>query len=133
MTVGSPTRGILKFAVPLILGYILQQMYLIIDAAVVGRFVGVNALAGVGASTSVMFLIMGFCNGACAGFAIPVAQSFGAKNFSEMRQYVAGAVRISAVIAAALTLLNCLFCDLIFQVVKTPPGSFSNVYVNLLL
>ena len=80
MTVGSPTRGILKFAIPLILGYILQQMYLIIDAAVVGRFVGVKALAGVGASTSIMFLIMGFCNGACAGFAIPVAQSFGAKN-----------------------------------------------------
>ena len=132
MTVGSPTRGILKFAVPLILGYILQQMYLIIDAAVVGRFVGVNALAGVGASTSVMFLIMGFCNGACAGFAIPVAQSFGAKNFSEMRQYVAGAVRISAVIAAVITLLTCLFCDRILQVVNTPRECFSDAYVYLL-
>ena len=132
MTVGSPTRGILKFAVPLILGYILQQMYLIIDAAVVGRFVGVNALAGVGASTSVMFLIMGFCNGSCAGFAIPVAQSFGAKNFSEMRQYVAGAVRISAVIAAVITLLTCLFCDRILQVVNTPRECFSDAYVYLL-
>ena len=71
MTVGSPTRDILKFAVPLICGYVLQQMYLIIDAAMVGRFVSVNALAAVGASTSIMFLIMGFCNVACAGFAIP--------------------------------------------------------------
>lgn len=74
MTVGSPSRGILHFAVPLILGYILQQMYLIVDAAIVGRWIGVNALAAVGATSSVMFLIMGFCNGSCAGFAIPIAR-----------------------------------------------------------
>ena len=77
MTVGSPTRDIMRFAVPLVCGYILQQMYLVIDAAIVGRFVSVGALAAVGASTSVMFLIMGFCNGACSGFSIPVAQAFG--------------------------------------------------------
>lgn len=132
MTVGSPTRGILKFAVPLILGYILQQMYLIIDAAVVGRFVGVNALAGVGASTSIMFLIMGFCNGACAGFAIPVAQSFGAKNFSEMRQYVSNALRISAVIAVVITVLTCIFCARILRLVNTPDACFADAYIYLL-
>lgn len=60
MTVGSPSRGILKFAIPIILGYILQQMYQVIDAVIVGRWVGVNGLAAVGASTSVMFIIMGF-------------------------------------------------------------------------
>ena len=72
MTEGSPLRAIIKFAIPLILGYLLQQMYLIIDAAIVGRWIGVGALAAVGASSSIMFLIMGFCNGSCAGFAIPV-------------------------------------------------------------
>ena len=82
MTVGSPLRAIIQFAIPLILGYILQQMYLIIDAAIVGRWIGVGALAAVGASSSIMFLIMGFCNGSCAGFAIPVAQAFGAKDTS---------------------------------------------------
>ncbi len=71
MTVGSPTKDILRFSIPLILGYILQQMYQIIDAVIVGRWIGVGALAAVGASSSIMFLIMGFCNGACAGFAIP--------------------------------------------------------------
>ena len=91
MTVGSPTRGIIHFAWPLILGYILQQMYLIIDAAIVGRWLGVSALAAVGASSSIMFLVMGFCNGACAGFAIPVAQAFGAKDYRKMRVYVANA------------------------------------------
>lgn len=76
MTTGSPARGILHFALPLVLGYILQQMYQVIDAAIVGRWIGVNALAAVGASSSINFLVMGFCNGSCAGFAIPVAQGF---------------------------------------------------------
>ena len=58
MTVGSPLRAIISFAIPLIMGYILQQMYLIIDAAIVGRWIGVEALAAVGASSSIMFLIM---------------------------------------------------------------------------
>ena len=83
MTVGSPLRAIIKFAIPLILGYILQQMYLIIDAAIVGRWIGVGALAAVGASSSIMFLIMGFCNGSCAGFAIPIAQAFGARDYAK--------------------------------------------------
>ena len=85
MTVGSPAKDILRFSIPLILGYILQQMYQIIDAVIVGRWIGVGALAAVGASSSIMFLIMGFCNGACAGFAIPIAQAFGAKDFGKMR------------------------------------------------
>ena len=105
MTVGSPSRGILKFAIPIILGYILQQMYQVIDAVIVGRWVGVNGLAAVGASTSVMFIIMGFCNGSCAGFAIPVAQAFGAKDFRKMRCYVANAVRIAFWMAIDLPLL----------------------------
>ena len=85
MTVGAPSRSILRFAIPLIFGYILQQMYLIIDAAIVGRTIGVNALAAVGASSSIMFLIVGFCNGSCSGFAIPIAQAFGAKDYTSMR------------------------------------------------
>ncbi len=95
MTVGSPTKDILRFSLPLILGYILQQMYQIIDAAIVGRWIGVGALAAVGASSSVMFIIMGFCNGSCAGFAIPIAQAFGAKDLAKMRAYVANAMRIA--------------------------------------
>ena len=86
MTSGSPVRHILQFALPLILGYILQQVYLITDAAIVGRFLGVNELAAVGASSSIMFLIMGFCNGSCAGFAIPVSQAFGAQYLPRMRR-----------------------------------------------
>lgn len=133
MTVGSPTKGILHFAIPLILGYILQQMYLVIDASIVGRFIGVNALAAVGASSSIMFLIMGFCNGACAGFAIPVAQAFGAKDFHKMRCYVSNAVRISAVIAVVITVLTAILCHRILVMVNTPAEIFDDAYTFLLL
>lgn len=133
MTVGSPLRKITKFALPLILGYILQQMYLVIDAAIVGRWIGIGALAAVGASSSIMFLVMGFCNGACAGFAIPVAQSFGAKDYSKMRLYVANAVRISAVMATVVTLLSLMFCRRILQMVNTPADIFHDAYIFLML
>ena len=120
MTVGSPTKDIMRFAVPLILGYILQQMYLIIDAAIVGRWIGVDALAAVGASSSIMFLIMGFCNGSCAGFAIPVAQAFGAKDYRKMRSYVANALRIGLALAIVITFLSCMLCSKVLGLVNTP-------------
>lgn len=133
MTVGSPTRGILRFALPLILGYILQQMYHIIDASIVGHWVGVNALAAVGASTSVMFLVMGFCNGACAGFAIPIAQAFGAKDFAKMRAYVANAMRIALVFAVVITFLSCMLCSRILKIVNTPYDIFDQAWTFLFL
>ena len=76
LTVGNPLPLIIKFALPLLLGNMLQQTYSMVDAAIVGRTLGINALAAVGASTSVVFLILGFCNGCCGGFAIPIAQKF---------------------------------------------------------
>jgi putative MATE family efflux protein len=133
MTAGSPTRDIIRFALPLICGYILQQLYLIIDAAIVGRFIGVGALAAVGASSSIMFLIMGFCNGSCAGFAIPVAQSFGAKDYTAMRSYVSNALRLSALIAVVLTLITCLLCTPILKMVNTPHDVFSDAWTFLFL
>jgi len=133
MTVGNPTRDIVHFALPLILGYILQQMYLVIDAAIVGRWIGVGALAAVGASSSVMFLIMGFCNGSAAGFAIPVAQAFGAKDYSKMRAYVANATRIAVVIAVVMTLFTVFFCRRILNLVNTPQDIFTDANVFLLL
>ena len=133
MTIGSPMRNIVKFAIPLVLGYILQQMYLIIDAAIVGRWIGVGALAAVGASASVMFLVMGFCNGASAGFAIPVAQAFGAKEYSKMRLYVANAVRISAVIATVVTLVSLMLCHRILHLVNTPDDIYQDSYTFLML
>lgn len=133
MTVGKPTAKIVSFALPLIMGYILQQVYLIVDAAIVGRWIGVGALAAVGASSSIMFLIMGFCNGSCAGFSIPIAQSFGAKDYSKMRAYVANALRVATVIAVVLTVITCIFCNRILWVVNTPEDIFHDASVFLFL
>lgn len=133
MTVGRPTPDILRFALPLVLGYILQQMYMVIDAAIVGRFVGVDALAAVGASSSIMFLVMGFCSGTCSGFAIPVAQAFGAKDMELMRHYVAGAIRLSIIIALLMTVFTCLLCTPILRMVNTPDAIMSDAYTFLLL
>lgn len=133
MTEGAPSRAILKFAIPLILGYLLQQTYLIIDTVIVGRWIGVGALAAVGASSSIMFLIMGFCNGSCAGFAIPVAQAFGAGDYRKMRCYVSNAMRIALVLAIVITLLSCFLCDKILQMVNTPKDVFNDAYIFLFL
>ena len=133
MTVGAPTKDIIKFALPLIFGYILQQMYLIIDAAIVGRWIGVDALAAVGASSSIMFLIMGFCNGSCAGFAIPVSQAFGAKDFPKMRAYVANAIRIGIAFAVVITFLSCILCNKVLGLVNTPADIYHDAYTFLFL
>jgi putative MATE family efflux protein len=133
MTVGAPVHSILKFAIPLIFGYILQQMYLIIDAVIVGRTIGVNALAAVGASSSIMFLIIGFCNGSCSGFAIPIAQAFGAKDYTTMRSYVSNAIRLAGIIAIILTVTTCALCTPILRLVNTPKEVFNDAYIFLLL
>lgn len=133
MTSGSPARSIINFAIPLVLGYLLQQTYLIIDAAIVGRRIGVNALAAVGASGSIMFLVLGFCNGSCAGFAIPVAQAFGAEDYRKMRCYVSNSYRIALVFAAVVTLLSCVMCEKILHLVNTPSDIFQDAYVFLFL
>ena len=74
MTVGSPMRLIVSFFIPLLLGMLFQQFYSMMDTIIVGRCLGVNALAAVGSTGSVNFMIIGFCMGVCNGFAIPVAQ-----------------------------------------------------------
>ena len=81
MTAGPALPLIFNFTMPLLLGNLLQQTYSLVDAAIVGKFLGINALAAVGASSSVIFLILGFCNGCSCGFGIPVAQKFGAFDY----------------------------------------------------
>ncbi len=133
MTVGNPTRAIIKFALPLVMGYLLQQMYSIIDAAIVGQFVGVEGLAAIGASSSILFLVLGFCNGACAGFAVPVSQAFGAKEYSKMRSFVANSIRIAVVLALTLTVVTCGFCTNILKMVNTPVEIHNDAWVYLFI
>ena len=94
MTVGNPVSLIIKFMIPMCLGNLFQQFYNIADSIVAGKFIGVNALAAIGSTGSLMFFVTGWLNGLSSGFAIIVAQMFGAKKFDRMRHYVAMATNI---------------------------------------
>ncbi|MCH5263471.1 MAG: MATE family efflux transporter [Lachnospiraceae bacterium] len=128
MTKGSPMRLILGFAVPLLFGLIFQQFYSMVDTIIVGKYLGVDALAAVGATGSVNFLIIGFCMGVCSGFAIPVAQEFGARHEENMRRYVANCVWLSVIFALVMTVLVAILCRPILQVMRTPANIIDSSY-----
>lgn len=133
MTAGPALPLILNFTIPLLLGNILQQTYSLIDAAIVGKFLGINALASVGASTSVIFLILGFCNGCCCGFGIPVAQKFGARDYKAMRQYVAVSLQLAAIMSVSIAIVTSIFCSDILRLIRTPENIFDGAYDYLLI
>jgi putative MATE family efflux protein len=120
MTVGSPMKLILGFALPLLMGMLFQQVYSLVDTIIVGQFLGVSALAAVGATGSINFLIIGFCLGICSGFGLPVAQRFGAKDYKSLRKYVGNAAVLAAVIAVIMTVATVLLCRNILQWMNTP-------------
>ena len=103
MTAGSPVKLIIRFMIPMCLGNIFQQFYNIADSIVAGQFIGVDALAAIGSTGSLMFFVTGWLNGLSSGFAILVSQWFGAKQYDRMRHYVAMSVILSAVFAAVMT------------------------------
>ena len=102
LTVGKPLLRVWQFAVPVLFGLLLQQVYSLVDTAIVGHALGVMALGGVGATGSVNFLVLGFCGGLCTGMAIPLAQSFGAGEYHQLRRYVAGCVWLGLIMSALL-------------------------------
>lgn len=133
MTEGKPLPLILQFAVPLLIGNLLQQTYNIIDAAIVGRILGADALAGVGASSSVQFLVLGFCIGVCCGFGIPIARSFGAQDYDKMRSDIFHGMALTGIFAVVLTVLCALLCPQILQILSTPDDIYENAYRYLFI
>ena len=121
LTVGRPTRVIVLFTLPLLIGNLFQQFYQFTDAAVVGRMVGVDALGAVGSTGSLTFLLLGFTFGLAAGLAIPVARAFGAGDLPAMRRHVAIGVRVAAAVAVLLTLIGTLGARWVLELMQTPP------------
>lgn len=128
MTIGKPFKLILSFALPMVLGNVFQQLYNMVDTIIVGKFVGVNALAGVGSTGAISFLVVGFALGVCSGFSIPVSQQFGAGNYKKMRKYVAHAIYMSIITAAILTVLTVIFTGPILKIMNTPDEIYNNAY-----
>ena len=132
MTEGKPLSLIFKFALPLLIGNILQQTYNIIDAAIVGRILGANSLAAVGASSSVQFLVLGFCMGICCGFGIPLAQAFGAGDMKKLRSYIFHGYVLTAAAAVIITGICTVLCPNILRLLSTPDDIFDNAYISYL-
>mgnify|MGYP000030977966 FL=1 len=128
MTNGSPSKHILGFAVPMLFGMLFQQFYNLVDTIIVGKTLGVEALAGVGATGSINFMIIGFCMGVCNGFVIPVAQCFGAKKPADLRKYVFNGYICSIVFAIVLTLASVIFCRRILIMMNTPADIIDHAY-----
>ena len=128
MTTGSPFRLILGFAVPMLMGLLFQQFYSMVDTIIVGKYLGVSALASVGSTSSINFMIIGFCTGVCSGFSIPVAQRFGAGDHHGLRCFVANAGWLSAIFSAVMTIIVCFLCMDILRWMDTPDDIIQGAY-----
>lgn len=104
MTTGNPASLIIRFMIPMFLGNLFQQFYNVVDSIVAGQFIGVQALAAIGSTGSLMFFVIGWLNGLTSGFAIMVAQCFGARKLDRMRHYVAMSVYLCVIFALAMTI-----------------------------
>ena len=133
LTEGSPARLILEFAVPMFLGLLFQQFYSMVDTMIVGKFLGMKPLAGVGATGSLNFMVIGFCIGVCNGFAIPVAQKLGAKDYSALRRFVANATWLCLAFSVVMTVIVSILCGDILRFMKTPEDIFSYTYWYMLI
>ena len=133
MTSGSPAKLIFGFAIPMFLGLLFQQFYSMVDTLIVGKFLGVNPLAGVGSTTSLNFMVLGFCMGVCNGFAIPVAQMFGAKEEHRLRKYVTNGAWLCIGLSVVLTLIVVLACRTILTVMDTPEEIFEYAYIYIVI
>ena len=128
MTVGSPMKLILFFSIPLLIGNIFQQLYNMVDTIIVGRCIDEKALAAVGLTGPMSFLVIGFVMGLSSGFAVLVAQRFGAKDEEGMRHCVGIMIILAAVVTAVVTLLAIIFTRPLLRAINTLPELFEQSY-----
>ncbi len=124
MTKGLPAKLIARFIIPIIIGNIFQQLYNMVDTIIVGRFVGVDALAAVGATGSVVFLILGFTQGLTTGFTVMTAQRFGAGDREGMKKSIGSAVILSVFVTVFMTAVSMAGMDSLLQLMNTPADIF---------
>lgn len=128
MTTGSPLARILAFCAPLLVGNLFQQFYNLADSILVGRLLGVRAFAAVGATGALSFLILGFALGICSGFAIPIAQSFGAGDMDTVRSRTGQTVWLGLFFSALITAVTYFGTDEILHLMRTPDEIYDDAY-----
>lgn len=133
MTKGKPMKLILAFCIPMLIGNIIQQFYSMVDSVVVGRYIGVDAFAGVSSTGTLTFLVIGFVLGLTSGFSIKVSQSFGAGDYKEMRRYVVNSLYLSGAFAILLTILTVAFTRPLLRVMQTPENILNYAYDYIII
>ena len=127
MTVGKPMKLLIQFMIPMCLGNIFQQFYNIMDSVVAGQFIGVNGLAAIGGTSSLMFFVTGWMNGLATGFGILVSQMFGAKRYDQMRHYVAMSVYLMVACSVILTAFFEIANKPILRMMNSPEAVFGDI------
>ena len=133
MTSGSPMKIILWFTLPIFIGNVFQQFYNMADAVIVGKFVGNNALAAVGSTGTIMFLINGFVIGMTAGFTVLTAQKFGAGDERGIRKSVTGAAWLSLIVGLILTAAFMVFMKPLLTLMNTPADISDDAYAYIMI
>lgn len=131
MTEGNPLRLILAFAIPLFIGNIFQQVYNMVDTMVVGYHLGDQAIAAIGATSSLYSLIVNFAGGLNAGYGIIVTQRFGAHDKKAMKQAIAGMILLDMVIALSLSVLAILCLPWLMRFMNTPQAIFDQAHIYI--
>lgn len=133
MTTGNPVKLILYFSIPLLIGNIFQQFYSMIDTIIVGRFIGVKALAAVGSTGSMVFLIIGFVLGLSAGFSVLVSQKFGANDTEGMKKAVASAIVLSVIMSIIITVISIFATKPLLNLMNTPSDIMKDAYSYIIV
>lgn len=133
MTAGKPMKILLDFTIPVFIGNVFQQFYNMVDAIIVGKFVGTKALAAVGSTGTIMFLILGFLTGLTAGFTVLTAQKFGAGKMDEMRQTVGNAALLSIVVSVIMTAVSMAGMHSLLKFMNTPADIFKDAYAYIMI
>lgn len=128
MTVGNPLRHIIKFSIPLLIGNVFQVLYNMVDTIIVGRTISVEALAAVGSSGAIMFLIIGFVLGFANGLSIIVAQRFGASDMDGVRRSVGTGIILSAIASIVVTIVSMLSARSLLTLMNTPENIIDDAY-----
>lgn len=133
MTKGRPLSLIIKFIIPVFMGCLFQQLYNTVDTIIVGRFVGTGALAAVGSTGTIMFLILGFVSGLTAGFTVLTAQRFGAGDIKGMKRSVANGAILSVMVAIVLTFFSIVFMKQLLNLMHTPKDIYDQAYTYIVI
>ena len=131
MTVGKPLRVILRFMIPLLIGNIFQTLYNMVDTMIVGRFVGANALAAVGSTGTIMFMVMGTTMGLTQGVTILTSQRFGAGDADGVKRSVANGSLLVVCTAALMTVLSLSVIRGLLRLINTPAEIYDDAYAYI--